>query len=254
LIVKEIPMLHFAGNLNEAFVLTPGIHRVYHGTHADFTQFRARNREIYFTTDSELAASCALPAGWLITADVTFQNPVIGQYGDMPGPHIKRGHDGYFLPHNFGRGPGYDCIAFSPSQVKIVTRTRVTAPVRENTMLTFTDFLTEAYISDRHGTRWTYDTSWMEDSHGTANTDVVANIVKFLKTPGCYAEIPDSRLCQLLIKRGLQPITDARVVTEVSVAMEVEKVDANGAYRIEQGGRPITMMLFGRPNGQWKPK
>ena len=115
----------------------PGKYRVYHGTAKKFDTFRVnRDGEIWFTTDKNEAMFD--DAKYLITAEITIKKPIIGTYGEeKPRQLAKLGIDSYVLLHAqlgpsgeyIRRGrvedASFDCVVFSPSQVRIISRERI---------------------------------------------------------------------------------------------------------------------------------
>ena len=98
---------------------------VYHGTSAKFNKFSLQKSTygtIWFTSDKEKIISGnagAAGKGYIITAEVTINNPVgwngydklvIDQYRGM-------GYDGAVLPASHGH---FDCFVLSPNQIKIL--------------------------------------------------------------------------------------------------------------------------------------
>ena len=100
-------------------------YKVYHGTNQKFNKFslnKATQGIIWFTSDKEEIKAGNVGAqgkGYIITAEVTINNPVgWDEYDKLMLFQIKSsGHDGVILPDKKG---GFHCFVFSPKQVKIL--------------------------------------------------------------------------------------------------------------------------------------
>ena len=111
--------------------LNSNSHIVYHATGKIFNQFdlsKTTENIIWFTNNKSKILSRDVGAeshGYLITAEITINNPAgWNEYEKYSLTQLhSMGYDGAILPDS----NDYDCFVFSPSQIKILKREKISS-------------------------------------------------------------------------------------------------------------------------------
>jgi len=84
------------------------------------------------------------------------------------------------------------------------------------------------------------------DGSSAAKSKVIAHKVEQLNKNGYYVEV-SGKMKDILLVKGLTPITDEDIVRKVLKGKEIEW-NPDGSYSRSIGGASHTKMLFGKPN------